>query len=352
MTAKPFFAFLLGVIALVAFAAALHMRTRSGVEALEQSTNVSANPVPPESVPAPTGAEPARATTNVAPQEYPSVAVTALAPGPTRLQRLEQVRETFRALATGNPAAALRAAKELSDENERETALLTLVTQWTGGELRPARERAQLVAALGLETGLGMELVKNPELALLWATELTDDIGRSALLYRLASTMAASDPLQALAFAGQVPEKDRSTFSDAVYGQWASDDTTAALQSVDQIPDPAEREAALQAVRRVAPVGIGAEMRMQDGLPVINRLLPGTPAELSGQLPPGDRIVALAQADNSFVEARTLSLAEVVQMIRGAPGTSLQLQVVPADATPDSPPRTVSIMRDQIKLKK
>jgi len=93
-------------------------------------------------------------------------------------------------------------------------------------------------------------------------------------------------------------------------------------------------------------------MRMQDGYPVINRVIPGTPAELSGQLHPGDRIVALAQGDNSFVEARSLSLQQVVQMIRGAPGTILQLQVLPADALPDSMPQTISIIRDQIKFKK
>ncbi len=352
MTAKPSFAFLLGVIALVAFAAALHMRTRPGGEPLAPGTNVVLDPAEPEAVPGSASPEAARSGARIAAQDNRSAAITQVPPGPTRLQRLAQIREAFRTLAAGDPAVAIRAAKDLSDENERETALLTLVTEWTGGDLSPARGRAQLVAALGLETGLGMELLKNPPLAVLWATELTDDMGRLALLYRLGANMAGSDPLGALVFAEQVPDKDRRVFSDAVYAQWATDDTAAALQAVDQIPDPAEREAALQAVRQVAPVGIGAEMRMQDGLPVINRLLPGTPAELSGQLHPGDRIVGLAQGENSFVEARTLSLAEVVQMIRGAPGTSLQLQVLPADAAPDSTPRTISITRDQIRLKK
>jgi len=34
----------------------------------------------------------------------------------------------------------------------------------------------------------------------------------------------------------------------------------------------------------------------------------GTPAELSGQLHPGDRILVLAQGDNSFVDARAIAL--------------------------------------------
>jgi carboxyl-terminal processing protease len=73
---------------------------------------------------------------------------------------------------------------------------------------------------------------------------------------------------------------------------------------------------------------------------------------LSGQLRRGDRIVGLAQGDNSFVDVQNMSLQNVVQMIRGAPGTLLQLQVVSADAPPDSIPRTISIIRDQVKYKR
>jgi carboxyl-terminal processing protease len=102
----------------------------------------------------------------------------------------------------------------------------------------------------------------------------------------------------------------------------------------------------------VAPVGIGTELRMQDGLPVINRLLPGTPADLGGQLQPGDRIVAMAQGNNSFVDARGMALVDVVQAIRGVPGSLLQLQVLSADAPPDAAPRTVAIFRGQIKFKR
>jgi carboxyl-terminal processing protease len=99
-------------------------------------------------------------------------------------------------------------------------------------------------------------------------------------------------------------------------------------------------------------VGIGAAISVQEGVPIINQLLPGSPAELSGQLRPGDRVLALAQGDEDFVSARDLPLSDVVQMVRGAPGTVLRLQVLPADAPPNSPPRTVSVLRDQIMLKR
>jgi len=355
MKTKAVFAFLVGIAAMVALAAALYLRSRSaGPPPPTAATSLSSNPA--ESLPERTTQETVAPARGISPQVShravsPTPAEESLAPT-NKLQRLAQIREAFRALAAGEPTAAMRAAKQLTNETERETALLTLVTEWTGGELSPARQRAQAIFALGLEAGLGLELAKNPGLAVLWANELTEGPARSALLQRAAATLAGSDPAAALALSAQVPENERRQFTDSVYAGWATHDTAAALQWAEQLTDPAERDAALQAIRQVAPVGIGAELRMQDGYPVINRVLAGTPAELSGQLRPGDRIVAVAQADRSFVDARNLSLLDVVQMIRGAPGTALQLQVLPADAPANTQPRTVFIMRDQIKYKR
>jgi hypothetical protein len=269
-----------------------------------------------------------------------------------KLERLAQTRESFRALAAGDWTYALRAAKQITDGTERETALLTLVTEWTQGDLRPPQQRARAIAAYGLEAGLGMELVKNPELASLWASELTEAQGRTALLGATARATVGSDPTVAFALGDQVAPTDRRKFLDAVFSGWANQDTDAALRWLDQVPDQAERDAALAAIRTVAPVGIGAALTVKDGYPIINQLVPGTPADLSGQLHAGDRIIALAQGDNSFIDARTLSLQDIVQMVRGAPGSLLQLQVLSADAPPDSPPRTVPIIRDQIKYKR
>jgi C-terminal processing protease CtpA/Prc len=52
------------------------------------------------------------------------------------------------------------------------------------------------------------------------------------------------------------------------------------------------------------------------------------------------------------VDVQNLPLANVVDMIRGAAGTPVQLQVVAADAPPNSLPRIVTIYRDQIKFKR
>ena len=73
--------------------------------------------------------------------------------------------------------------------------------------------------------------------------------------------------------------------------------------------------------------------------------------ESSGQLHPGDRVIAVAQGNHAFMDTRNLSLQELVQTIRGQPGTTVRLQVQSADAPPGSPPRTVSIVRSEYKVK-
>ena len=273
-------------------------------------------------------------------------------PPTNKLERLTRLREAFRALAAGDPTTALRAAKQLPDETEREAALSTLLEQWTSGEPGSPRARASLIAAYDLEAGLGLQLTKDPQLALLWANELTTGTGRLAIFQQSAITMLSSDPAAAFALSNQLPEADRRQFTDAVFAGWGAHDTAAALQWVQQLADPAERDAALQAIRTTAPVGIGTAIAVKDGYPVIANVIPGTPAELSGQIQAGDRIVGLAQGNNAFIDARNLPLADLVQMIRGAPGTVLQLQLLPADAPPGSQPRTISVTRDQLKFKR
>jgi len=269
-----------------------------------------------------------------------------------KLDRLAQIRATFRALAAGDKTNALRAAKQITDETERETALLTVVTEWTQGELGPPRLRAERIASLGLDAGLGCELGKHPELALLWADEMTEGAGRAAVLQQAAGFLVDSDPAAALALTLRLPETERRGFSDALFANWAQRDTDAAIKWAEQFPDVAKRDEAMDAIRSVAPVGIGTALRIQDGYPVINDLIPGTPAALGGQLQVGDRIVALAQGSGPFVEVYEAPLADIVQAVRGAPRTILQLKVMPAGASPSAMPRTVVILRDQIKFKK
>jgi hypothetical protein len=272
-------------------------------------------------------------------------------PATGKLARLRQIQEQFRALAAGDPAVAMRAAKQVTNDVEREAALLTLVMEWTHGELDLPMSRARRMDTYGIEYAFGCELTNQPELALTWASELTSGQGRTELLQAVARGMIRSDPVGAFALIDQAPEADRRRIFDTLIGDWASHDTAAALQWAEQIPNPADRDAAIQTIRTVAPVGIGAGVAIEDGHPIIKEILPGTPAGLSGQLLPGDRLLAVAQGNNQFVDVQNIPLTNVIQMIRGNPGTPVQLEVLSTSAPPNSLPRTVYLYRDQIKLK-
>lgn len=101
---------------------------------------------------------------------------------------------------------------------------------------------------------------------------------------------------------------------------------------------------------RLSLTGIGAELRSEDGYAKVARVLTGGPAQLSGKISVGDRIAAVAQGNNSFVDAVDMKLDKVVDMIRGKKGTVVRLQIIPGNATDPSKRKVVELMRDDVKL--
>lgn len=98
--------------------------------------------------------------------------------------------------------------------------------------------------------------------------------------------------------------------------------------------------------------GIGAQLTQNDeGYTEIVNLTPGGPAELSKQLKPKDRIVAVGQGDAEPVDCVDMKLGEVVDMIRGKKGTEVRLVVIPVGAASDAERKEIRIVRDEIKLK-
>jgi carboxyl-terminal processing protease len=102
---------------------------------------------------------------------------------------------------------------------------------------------------------------------------------------------------------------------------------------------------------RLSLVGIGAVLRTDDGYAKIVEVVPGGPAEKDGRLKPNDRIAAVAQGEESFEDVVDMKLDKVVEKIRGAKGTQVRLQVIPANATDPSKRRVIAITREQVKLK-
>src|ERR1700736_7073697 len=98
-------------------------------------------------------------------------------------------------------------------------------------------------------------------------------------------------------------------------------------------------------------VGIGAMLRTEDGYAKIESLVPGGPAQADGRLKVGDRITAVAQGQNEYVDVRDMRLDKVVEMIRGKKGTRVRLLVSPVNAPHPSQRKNVELVRDEIKLK-
>ncbi|MFH1302954.1 MAG: carboxy terminal-processing peptidase [Planctomycetota bacterium] len=73
--------------------------------------------------------------------------------------------------------------------------------------------------------------------------------------------------------------------------------------------------------------GIGAALRSEDGYTIVAEIVPGGAADADGRLKAGDKIIAVAQDDDDFVDVVEMKLSKVVRYIRGKRGTIVQLRV-------------------------
>lgn len=94
--------------------------------------------------------------------------------------------------------------------------------------------------------------------------------------------------------------------------------------------------------------GIGAVLQTEDEYTKVMRVMPGSPADKSRQLKAGDRIVAVAQDAADFVDILGWRIDEVVELIRGAKGTTVRLQIQPAAG--DGAIKEISLVRNTIEL--
>ncbi len=97
--------------------------------------------------------------------------------------------------------------------------------------------------------------------------------------------------------------------------------------------------------------GIGAVLQKQDDVVAIREIVPGGPAGSSGKLKPGDRVVGVGQGDSGAMEdVIGWRIDDVVAKIRGAKGTKVRLDVIPAEAGLDSKPNRIVLVRDKVRL--
>ena len=96
-------------------------------------------------------------------------------------------------------------------------------------------------------------------------------------------------------------------------------------------------------------VGIGALLGQKDDGAEIQGIVVGGPADKQGELKLNDRIIAVAQGDNEFVDVKYLKLQKIVDMIRGEEKSTVRIKIVPADDPSGN--RIITIVRDKVPLK-
>lgn len=146
-------------------------------------------------------------------------------------------------------------------------------------------------------------------------------------------------------------ERAYSSNSDDVFQSFMD----AYTNSVDPHTDyfGAAASAEFDISMKLSLVGIGAVLQERDGYTTIRELVPGGPAQLSGKLTVGDRIIGVAQGESGALkEVVGARISEVVQMIRGTEDSVVRLEILPADAGESDSHRVIRLVRDKVSLEK
>ncbi|QLQ28047.1 carboxy terminal-processing peptidase [Pseudoxanthomonas mexicana] len=97
--------------------------------------------------------------------------------------------------------------------------------------------------------------------------------------------------------------------------------------------------------------GIGAVLQRQDDLVAVREIVPGGPADLSGKLKVGDRIVAVGQGKSGpMTDVIGWRIDDVVAQIRGKKDTQVRIEYIPVEAGIDGKHAQVTITRQKVKL--
>lgn len=97
--------------------------------------------------------------------------------------------------------------------------------------------------------------------------------------------------------------------------------------------------------------GIGAVLRTEDEYTSVVRLVPAGPADKGDELQPSDRIIAVSQGDaGEWVDVVGWRLDDVVDLIRGPAGSTVNLEIMPAAEEASGKSERIAIVREAVKL--
>lgn len=96
--------------------------------------------------------------------------------------------------------------------------------------------------------------------------------------------------------------------------------------------------------------GIGAVLKNEDDHTSVVRLVPAGPADKSGDLEVADRIISVGQGEQGpLIDVVGWRLDDVVELIRGPKGSTVRLEIIPADSE-DEISGVISIVRNKVQL--
>ena len=97
--------------------------------------------------------------------------------------------------------------------------------------------------------------------------------------------------------------------------------------------------------------GIGALLRSDGDNTVVQRIIPGGPADLGDLLHAKDKIIGISQQnEKDFTDVVGWRLEEVVELIRGPKDTIVKMQILPGSKGDGAAVEEISITRNKIKL--
>ena len=102
---------------------------------------------------------------------------------------------------------------------------------------------------------------------------------------------------------------------------------------------------------RLSLQGIGAVLKSDNEYTSIQSIVPGGPADKSGQLHAGDKVIGVAQGKSGeMVDVIGWRLQNVVEKIRGKKGSTVRLNIILKKSGSSEITKEIVIVRDKIKL--
>jgi len=97
--------------------------------------------------------------------------------------------------------------------------------------------------------------------------------------------------------------------------------------------------------------GIGAKLQTENDYTKVAEVITGGPADKSKAINVNDRIIGVAQGtEGEIVDVIGWRIDEVVKLIKGPKGTTVRLQILPAETGVTGPSKMITLVRDKIKL--